>query len=324
MRDSVLLDPLDSEREYDSDHETDFVEVEEEPLPTEEKNLPCEEDVLKLFGEENGRGILEYLQQRTNVRAQNTGNKGLWAGVTDEEAIFTRAKELWREYRMRKPSLQKPERKFDKESFDRAVFGASVAARTAFEEAVFGQSMKFGTDGWTDDDEDEEAKFNNKRRSAKHAVGNEVWGSSPRSVKHNKRGQDDNQMLTPRKRPRTPTHKSVVGSSPAGLSAKAKEKLRGNVISGLIIDASDDDEIDILTSPSVKATRKNSLKEIPETPLLTKERRIVSSPSEPKGSQKVRTVDDADVIIMDGLNTQEKCGQVGYRCTKAFCFKCIA
>lgn len=323
MHDSILWDPLDSERGDESDHETDYVEAEEEePLPPEENDLPREEDVLKFFGEENGRSILEYLQQRTNVRTQITGNKGLWVGLAEEEAIFTRAKELWREYRMRMPSLQTQQRKFDKENFDRAVFGASVAARTAFEEAVFGQTMKFDTDDWTDDDaENEDAKISYEGRLA---VDNEDWRSSPRSVKHHsKRGWDENQMLTPRKRPRTPSRKSVFTSSLAGLSAKAKEKLRGNVISGLIVDASDDDEVDVLVSPSVKVTRKNCLKEIPETPSLGKERRSVSSPLELKGSHKVRTTDDTD-IVMDALDTKEKCGQAGYRCTKAFCFKCIA
>ena len=43
-------------------------------------------------------------------------------------------------------------------------------------------------------------------------------------------------------------------------------------------------------------------------------------------SESVKTAedDDDDVIILDSFDTKGNCGDVGYRCSKAFCFKCVA
>src|SRR5439155_23615512 len=87
-----------------------------------------------------------------------TAKSELWAGPGDEDAIFARAKELWRNFRMSISPLKPC--KFDKESFERAVFGVNApSARTAFEKAVFGQPQE-----WTDEDDDDKTDNEEERR----------------------------------------------------------------------------------------------------------------------------------------------------------------
>src|ERR1700737_4972913 len=108
LHDSVLWDPLDSERDDDADDDDDgddgFVhsqipdetdEIRGHPpkarnhLDEDREVLPSEEDIVKQFGEKYGRDILEYLQHR-NITHPPTGKSSLWTGPADEESIFTR------------------------------------------------------------------------------------------------------------------------------------------------------------------------------------------------------------------------------------------
>jgi hypothetical protein len=311
LHDSVLWDPLDSEREDDDDylHEYDTEEIpDHNVIPTHQEEqqdqgnetLPSEKEILNQFGEKYGRDILNYLQNRETLKPPSREST-LWTAPENEPAIFARAKTLWRKYRDQHPSPIK--QKFDKESFERAVFGANITARTAFEEAVFGKPC--GLDIWSDDDE---TKINQAGRTTMYDV--DFTPQSPiereRSIK--KRRIDE----TPRKRARTPSCKGILRS--AGLSAKAKEKLRGNVVSGLVVGASDEDDLFENTSPCTP--RKSGKKVIPETPVISGRARTESSSSSRAQSVKI---DD-----MGTLDTKRQCGDVGYRCTKAFCFKCVA
>ena len=152
---------------------------------------------------------------------------------------------------------------------------------------------------------------------------------------------------TDQKRTRTPSNKSISrqSSSTRKMSAQAKEKFVGNVISGLIIDGSDEEEEDFFSQTPVKSTVKKETKaEIPfwsrigmgihsplrmtnHSPLTMRRSRSVKSVDDDMTtSESVKTADDDDddVIILDSFDTNGKCGVVGYRCSKAFCFKCVA
>jgi len=156
------------------------------------------------------------------------------------------------------------------------------------------------------------------------------------------------------------------------MSARAKERLRGNVISGLIIDGSDEEEVDFFSQTPVKSTVKE--RNGPETPFWSKigmgnqsplkmtsqsppKRKKSQSPLNMRRSQNGKNVDDGmqrsqsplkmrsrgssrvrsrsvktvdddgdddDIIILGIFDTNGECGDVGYRCSKAFCFKCVA
>ena len=146
LHDSTLWDPQDSERESENDESDveiiDRFPVKSIPSPKREVNreesLPAEEEIIQRFGEQYGRDILSYLRQRTSTN-RTSSKAHLWSGPEGEAQIFERAKEKWKEWRA-KPAQQAKERQFDKESFEKAVFGALTGARrSAFEEAVFGQ-----------------------------------------------------------------------------------------------------------------------------------------------------------------------------------------
>ena len=106
--------------------------------------LPSEEEIMKQFGEDYGREILQYLQQR---QTSGKGSRGedMWKPPEDEEAVFARASEIWAVYRAKRAAVRAPAhgdneeegREFDKASFERAVFG--ICSENTFEEIVFGQ-----------------------------------------------------------------------------------------------------------------------------------------------------------------------------------------
>lgn len=113
-------------------------------------NLPSEEEIIQRFGEQYGRDILTYLKQRSSSSSTSHSKTHLWSGPEGEAEIFERAKEKWKVWRARR-TQRTQERKFDKESFEKAVFGALTGSRrSAFEEAVFGQVEEKGED--TDED----------------------------------------------------------------------------------------------------------------------------------------------------------------------------
>ena len=309
LQDSALWDPLDSEREDTDDivseRNDDAIEY---TIPNETPQLPkmpSEDEIMRQFGEEFGREILAYLQNRTSLSSKSEKSQ-LWSGPENEEAIFARAKELWKQFRMKRPSFGGPSRTFNKASFERAVFG-SISTQTAFEKAVFGHWK--GSNEWTDDEGyGEEADGIGSGRKSSSRL-----DRTPESK--------ERRVATPRRGIRTPS--SNVGTpSSRGRSATAKDKSRGIVISGLIIDASDeeDDFFQSTQSPCVRGKTK-----APETPQKPEERGATTSPLTSKRSNVVHTVDDDhDLLIsQDEFDTTGKCGDVGYRCAKAFCFKCV-
>ena len=434
LHDSALWDPIDSEPEYDEEEEDELPEPDVEEytpetvIPQEEPKLPSEEDILKQFGEEYGREILAYLQQRNSSSApMKSGKNDLWTGLADEDSIFTRAEELWRQFQLKRPpSTSSQPRKFDKESFERVVFGSFESAvfgvsgpgsRTAFEEAVFGQRQRQRQQDWTDEEDgvfgqrewrteekdggfkqdrhgetnfeeiifgkrqqewidveetaagqqpsqertkDEEARINSAGRLTTYAV--DEWSPSPKPRRTESPIRKRTETpITNRKLIRTPSSKGIFreSSSTRRMSAHAKEKLRGSVVSGLVIDGSDDEEEDFFSQTPVKSTVKEGIKsETPfwskigmgsHSPLTTRS----LSPLKPRSqsvktaddgmrrsqsplkmrsrssskvrSQSVKTVDDEeDIVILDIFDTEGECGDVGYRCSKAFCFICVA
>jgi hypothetical protein len=355
---SALWEPIDSEQDdYDeldtlpsSDQgEPNEAEIMEYGLPEnvvqpDDPILPSEEEIIKQFGEEYGRDIMQYLKDRNSALNVKSRRSQLWKGPEDEERIFTRAKELWRRYRMMRPSPVKSAL-FDKESFERAVFGAKMTARTAFEKAVFGQQSSQGEDSYdeeddysdydeeTDDnnvlpdydfeflDEDEERRINDLGRPVTYAVDPIELSSPPSQSKR----QQIKKAESPEKQRSTPSL-NTVSRSPLRLSAKAKERLRGNVVSGLIVDATDD-EADILPfTPSVKKRiQMNSPRETPKSPLhLAGKSRKSSTPNTLKEKTQIIRARDSDIIVDEDVDTKRTCGDLGYRCTKTFCFKCVS
>ena len=108
---------------------------------TVDVNLPSEEEIIERFGEQYGRDILSYLKQRNSTQSSTSNKTHLWSGPEGEAEIFEQATLRWKEWR-EKQAAPMQTRRFDKDSFERAVFGdMSEAARTAFEEAVFGQAL---------------------------------------------------------------------------------------------------------------------------------------------------------------------------------------
>ena len=353
---SVLWDPADSEPD-----DTDTIisdQAVNEPLPlgpfpaegTEQKKLPSEDAIIKQFGEEFGRDILSYLQQRTQVPKTKPGKNEVWTAPAEEDAIFARATELWRRYCEIRPSPERPSRTFDKASFERAVFGMEVSpptatSRSAFDEAVFGQQNVLDndhdsdSDDWTETDEDEENVIVNNPAGLTTCVVDHgtLLDESPNKKRL--------QMETPGKLARTPSITSVTRPVRRGLSAKGRDESRGNVISGLIVAASDEEEDYLESSPAKSAKgRKRSVASIsavsPESSpdIKSGKRSIISissaapepSMSSPNRSrtQHLRIQDDEeeddDVTIEKGNDTKGRtCGDVGYRCTKAFCFTCV-
>ena len=320
LQDSALWDPFDSETENE-DAETlnqSLDEVEHFPENREDikgvglpSDLPSEKEIMEQFGEEYGRDILAYLRKRTNAPSES-GNKDLWAGMEDEEAIFSRAKGLWRQYRMQRSSpIQK--RTFDKNSFERVVFGMSMACNMSFEDAVFGQS---NADEWTD--EEDERRINQSGSLPTYAV-DDIYSSPPLFEKYRR-----SQIESPVKRIRSAPTKSstkLPGSARFTLSAKAKDKSPGIVVSGLLADTSDeeDDYFDILSSPNMKRG-KHAL--INESPLSRNNNNL--DPLKSQNREKRADAESEENDTVDKISdTQGKCGEIGYRCTKAFCFTCV-
>ena len=375
----MLWDPADSEPD-DTDTvisdqgADDTLPLGENGPEVEEKEgettLPSKEAIIKQFGEEFGRDILSYLQQRTQLPKAKPGKKELWNAPVDEDTIFARAKELWKKYREREPSPDRPSRTFDKASFERAVFGMEVTRaptrkssssfdRSAFEKAVFGQQTVqydeqcLDSDDWTQVDEEEEIVLSNAGKSTTYSIDR----TSLRAESPNKQRR---QIETPSQPVRTPSRSSVTVSERKGLAAKGKENSQGKVMSGLII-APSDEEDDYLDSTPAIMSAKGSIISIssvtPESsPLIKSAQRSVisissaapSSGREKRLSSPLRTKsqhfgimnddddeeedndddddDDDDVIIIEKRNDTKglKCGDPGYRCTKAFCFTCVA
>ena len=368
----MLWDPADSEHD-DTDTIVSDQEV-DEPLPLgdlaavdgkEETTLPSEEAIINQFGEEFGRDILSYLQQRTQLPKSKPGKKEVWTAPADEDTIFARATELWKRYRERQPSPERTSRTFDKTSFERAVFGMEVTAptaptaptvqtsisRSAFEEAVFGQqSLQYNehdsdSDDWTEVDEEQEARANNAGKLTSY----EIDRTPLRDESPNRKRP---RIETPIKLVRTPSRSSVTGSMRRGLSAKARDESRGKIVSGLIVAPSDDEEDYLDSTPAIMSAKRSviSISSVtPESSPVIKSgkrsvisvssavrssgrERSVSSPLRTK-SRYIRIMDDDDdeeedndvIIIEKGKDTKGRtCGDPGYRCTKAFCFTCVA
>jgi hypothetical protein len=92
------------------------------------------------------------------------------------------------------------------------------------------------------------------------------------------------------------------------------------------VDATDD-EADILPfTPSVKKRiQTNSPSETPKSPLQSAGKsRKSSTPNTLKEKAQIVRARDSDIIVDEDVNTKRRCGDLGYRCTKAFCFKCIS
>lgn len=359
----MLWDPADSEPD-DTDTVISDQGVDEslqlEDLATEDEKeetmLPSEETIINQFGEEFGRDILSYLQQRTQLPKVKPGKKEVWTAPADEDTIFARAAELWKRYRERQPSPDRPSRTFDKASFERAVFGMEVTpttsvSRSAFEEAVFGkQSIRndgqdLDSDDWTEFGEEEEAKINNAGTLMTYAVDRTPLRIESPKVKRR-------QIETPIKPTvRTPSRNSVPRSARRGLSAKARDDSRGKVVSGLIIAPSDEEDdyldstpimsakksvisISLVTpecSPLIKSAKRSVISISSASPSPAR-KRMLSSPLKAK-SQFIGIVNDDEVeeedkaaMFFDKRNDTKglKCGDPGYRCTKAFCFTCVA
>jgi hypothetical protein len=173
----------------------------------------------------------------------------------------------------------------------------------------------------------EERNINNDGQSTSYTVDDEC-------IRPPKRKHTETPM-----RNRTPSSKNVTRGSARKLSVHRKEKLRGNVVSGLIINGSDEENDFFNSSPCVKKKQKKKIgvdeRIIPETPLPRTERGCNVSKEEAsiyKGrSHTVSAVDDGiikdveDIQILNKFDTKSgKCGDKGYRCSKAFCFACVA
>lgn len=297
--------------------------------PHETLQLPSKEEILKQFGDVYGQEILSYLQNRTSLPSKKQGKGGLWSGPEDEEAIFARAKELWRQNRITN-KLKTPNgsaRTFDKASFERAVFGA-VSEQT-FEHVMSG--LWENDDGWTDDEDDEGESMG--------------MGRKIRRMSSERRTPSIGDWTPKRRRVETPRKGICVPSSRK--SFLGKDKSRGAVISGLIVDESHDDDFWDKINKGSPLVRKK--REIPETPQVAEERGRRGTPltlrrgmTTPSKSTECTTPstrrsdssyiikgedeneDDDQAILNDGHDTKLRCGDVGYRCTKAFCFKCLS
>jgi hypothetical protein len=148
LADSILW-ATDSDPEDDEPPHTPKVEVPLDGPAQVDESLPSEEEIIKQFGEEYGREILGFLQQR---RTAGQGARGgdMWKPREDEEAVFARANEIWAAYTARRAAEraaapdedEEEERVFDKASFERAVFG--ICGDKTFEEVIFGQVSQEG------------------------------------------------------------------------------------------------------------------------------------------------------------------------------------
>jgi len=421
LQESVLWDPLDS----DQDEEEDDAVPRLSPARTRQENfpptvttgvrsptmkdegLPSEEDIVKQFGEEYGREILTFLQQRkaSITASSKSGRRDLWKPPEDEDVIFSRAEELWREFRAKRAAAavtanreRSPERVFDKASFERAVFGmcSSTAfegicfgqafglqqedeesgrgigkaveygegelkdAKSAFEEAVFGQKLDFEEtifghklhseeDDWTDDDVVElTGQFKRKQhavvkeenwptdagRLTTYSVDDPTTRSSPpvqttlpsSSTLPRKPEIIDLTTPSPINRYRNPSTKT----SSRNRSTTSRNKLRKFIVSGLVIDASDEEDDYFSTSPSTRSSAVDGAKSpSPRTRRMTG---IESGDQENVTGIKEKVIDFISVNrgenlqknVDDGGDTPAHCGDVGYRCSKAFCFQCVA
>jgi len=452
LHDSALWDPLDSEADDDETPPSERVPEEEDddqlvhyypprhertPAPDEqppapedeqqqETKLPSEQEIIKQFGEQYGRDILAYLQERNSSTKNTTttkegGKSLLWHGLKDEESIFARAKELWKQYRMRRPSPVKHAR-FDKDTFERAVFGSTAAgfSKSAFEEAVFGHVLREGWGGEEDKLEERQTKgsFHEvvfgqgsldddvvKEESAgggflgeqsfekgvfeKRTFDEIVFGQrhvAEAPDEDEERGLDlggplttstiDDEEIqpTPQKdykaqriespvtkrevilldtpiRTSTPPTKGPLSSTKKQSTARKKGRGRTNIVTGLVVNASDeeDDFFSSITSPSPSIKlKRNATRSVSSTPivLIARERspstsssvkgRTAAQTSEKDAGEEVQIAglgtreepfttdgDTSELTTKKNIDTKASCGDIGYRCTKPFCFKCI-
>jgi len=420
LQDSVLWDPLDSDP--DEEGEDDVPRL--SPLRTKQENLPLtvttgvgsptkkdqglpsEEDIIKQFGEEYGREILSYLQQRKGslTASSKSGRRDLWTPPEDEDVIFSRAKELWREFHAKRAAAAaavnregSPERVFDKASFERAVFGMcsskafeemvfsqgfglqqgeeegasgngkkfehekgkSKDAKSTFEEAVFGQMFDFEEaicgrklhseeNDWTDHDVVEltgrserkqhdvvkkENRLTDAGRLTTYTVDDPMTRSSPPVQMilppHStfRRKPEIIDLTTPS--PINPYRNPSTQTSSRNRSVTSRNKLRKFVISGLVVHASDEEDDYFRTSPSTRSSAVDSVKSpSPRSRVI----RIQSGDEENVAGIKkkvvefisVKHVENLQKNVDDGGDTPAHCGDVGYRCSKAFCFQCVA
>jgi Centromere protein Scm3 len=153
LADSVLW-ATDSDPEDDENVASPHNAKVETPPPDvapelQSSGLPSEEEIIKQFGEEYGREILGFLQQRKTAGQASRGGD-MWRPREDEEAVFARANEIWAAYSARRAAERAAapdedegeERVFDKTSFERAVFG--ICSDKTFEEIIFGQVSQEG------------------------------------------------------------------------------------------------------------------------------------------------------------------------------------
>ena len=420
LQDSVLWDPTDSDPDEEEEDDTTPLSparTKHEDFPPSattgvgspqmnDEGLPSEEEIIKQFGEEYGREILTYLHQRkaSTTASSKSGRRDLWKPPQDEEVIFSRAKELWREFRVKRAAAtaaanreRSPERVFDKASFERAVFGLCNSkafeemvfgqvfglqqreekrergnakevecgegglhdAKNAFEEAVFGQKLDFEEavfghtlnseeDDWTDGDVVESnEKFESKQDGAVKEENRviDVGALTTYTVDDpTTRGSLQEQTILPPRLTvaRTPEIIDLTTPSPIQRSrttppkrssrngsATSQNKLRKPVISGLVVDASDEEEDFFSTSPSTRSSGVDRAK--PPSP----RRRMIRTESDDEKNvtgikNVINFISEKQVENMqekkvdDGGDTLGRCGDVGYRCSKAFCFQCIA
>ena len=364
LRHSSLWDPLDSEKDDDETESiaqsaADSIEYDSPaPQPNDQDKkdpkLPSEEEIIKQFGEQYGKDILAFLKQRTTLPNKNSKAE-LWMGPADEEEIFKRAKDLWKKVRLNTSSPTKTERTFDKESFERAIFGfgfamgsqPEVSDSTEFLDAIFGQTEKeeIGQDETKGvgkaNTSFEDLVFGQFLGGTDHASGTEqrttkatgtrvvytIDSDTDDSPPPNERRFTTSRASTPKERYRTPSVKSE-GRRSVGLSAHGRDRIRGNVVSGLLGGDGSDDENHVPAS-HVNESKVSQRERSQESPLSNKARlrTTSSSPGKRHRSENVQTKlsDDNFFALIDiaGKDTQDKCGEKGYRCNKAFCFQCI-
>jgi Centromere protein Scm3 len=346
LHDSTLWDQFESETNDTETLNQGIDEVEDDPGGRKEgdqselpPSLPSEETIIKQFGEEYGRGILAYLRNQTSVAAKS-GRQDFWAGLDDEEAIFSRAKELWRKIQMEQ-SAHVEERKFNKESFERAVFGLNMGSVMSFEDVVFGQ---LNANEWTDDnetkydaeyDENEDNNYESWEIYTTNDTSNVLPDTSEMEC-HTDPWNDS--YHTPRKRLRTPSYlhsRKSPGSVHSILSVTAKEKLRGSVVSGLIATSDEENDLFDITSSPLCDSKLHPINDSPLIPKVTpNSRRKICIRDEDKDEEFIQMRNENDdkecqdisvsQEVIDSGERKAECGDIGYRCTKAFCFTCVS
>jgi hypothetical protein len=156
---------------------------------------------------------------------------------------------------------------------------------------------------------------------------------------------------TPIRTSTPPTKRPLSSSKKRWSTARKKDRGQTNIVTGLVVNASDeeDDFFSSITSPSPSIKlKKDARRSVSSTPIvfINRERSLSTSSSvKRRTAAQTSEKDVVEEVQIGGLGTREEpfttegdtseltpkknidtkasCGDIGYRCTKPFCFKCI-